>query len=167
MNFSFELPRNNKELLEDANGSNYFVRQVYTAAEIPKHLRGNYTYTIDILIRDIEIKILITIQFCRCTSSPQNKWRILPLRSFRHIFLGNWKCESASNQHFGACHWHIVPYYWESWPNAWRLFEARNIGSSKWLSQSNENGYVLIGDNSAHYRRIYKKEFQGTYWSEK
>lgn len=40
MDFAFEIPRNNKELLEDANCSNYFVKQVYDIAEIPKLLRG-------------------------------------------------------------------------------------------------------------------------------
>ncbi|XP_055296680.1 condensin complex subunit 1-like [Sitodiplosis mosellana] len=39
MNFEFEIPRNNKELLTDANCSNYFVKQIYDAAEIPKELQ--------------------------------------------------------------------------------------------------------------------------------
>lgn len=42
MDFQFEIPRNNKELLGNANGSNYFVVQVYNAAELPTLIRGNY-----------------------------------------------------------------------------------------------------------------------------
>lgn len=44
MNFVFELPRSNKELLEDANCSNYFVKQVYSADEIPPLLRGKFRF---------------------------------------------------------------------------------------------------------------------------
>lgn len=40
MNFAFELPRSNRELLDDANCSNYFVKQVYNPDEIPPLLRG-------------------------------------------------------------------------------------------------------------------------------
>lgn len=42
MSFLFELPRSNKELLEDANCSNYFVKQIYNADEIPAHLRSKF-----------------------------------------------------------------------------------------------------------------------------
>lgn len=40
MEFSFVLPRNNKELLEDTDCTNYYVKQVYSANEIPTQLRG-------------------------------------------------------------------------------------------------------------------------------
>lgn len=41
MDFTFVLPRNNKELLEDGDCSSYFVKQVYNANEVPTQLRGN------------------------------------------------------------------------------------------------------------------------------
>ncbi|XP_031627006.1 condensin complex subunit 1-like [Contarinia nasturtii] len=40
MNFVFEIPRNNKELLEDPNCSNYFVKQIYNVNEIQTQLRA-------------------------------------------------------------------------------------------------------------------------------
>lgn len=40
MDFSFVLPKSNKQLLEDADCSNYFVKQIYNADEIPAQLRG-------------------------------------------------------------------------------------------------------------------------------
>lgn len=41
MDFTFVLPRNNKDLLEDGDGANYFVKQVYNANELQTQLRGN------------------------------------------------------------------------------------------------------------------------------
>lgn len=41
MNFTFEIPRNNKELLTDADCSNYFVKQIYDADQISTQLHGN------------------------------------------------------------------------------------------------------------------------------
>lgn len=41
MDFQFELPRNNKELL-NSDGNNYFVKQIYHVNEIPNQLRGNF-----------------------------------------------------------------------------------------------------------------------------
>ena len=46
MEFTFKLPRNNKELLEDDDGSNYFVRKVYNANEIPTQLRGETEFNL-------------------------------------------------------------------------------------------------------------------------
>lgn len=40
MEFSFIIPRNNKELLEDGDCSHYFVKQIYNANEIQTQLRG-------------------------------------------------------------------------------------------------------------------------------
>lgn len=42
MNFSFDLPRSNKGLLDETNGDNYFVKQIYNTDEIPAHLRGKF-----------------------------------------------------------------------------------------------------------------------------
>lgn len=44
MNFAFELPKSTKELLDDANCSNYFVKQVYSANEIPPLLRSKFRF---------------------------------------------------------------------------------------------------------------------------
>lgn len=44
MDFSFALPKNNKQLLEDADCSNYFVKQIFNADEIPTQLRGTYVF---------------------------------------------------------------------------------------------------------------------------
>lgn len=46
MDFSFALPKNNKQLLEDADCSNYFVKQIFNADEIPTQLRGTYVFKI-------------------------------------------------------------------------------------------------------------------------
>lgn len=40
MEFSFVIPRTNKDLLEDAEVSSYYVKNVYTPNEIPDRLRG-------------------------------------------------------------------------------------------------------------------------------
>lgn len=40
MEFSFVIPRANKDLLEDAEVSSYYVKNVYTHSEIPDRLRG-------------------------------------------------------------------------------------------------------------------------------
>lgn len=43
MEFSFVLPRNNKELLEDGDCTHYYVKQLYNANEIQTQLRGMYS----------------------------------------------------------------------------------------------------------------------------
>lgn len=47
MNFQFELPRSNKELLDDANCSNYFVKQIYNADEIPAFLSSKFNFSFE------------------------------------------------------------------------------------------------------------------------
>lgn len=53
MNFAFEIPRNNKELLaEDGNCSNYFVKQIYDAPQIPTQIRGKFRVAIELYYID-------------------------------------------------------------------------------------------------------------------
>lgn len=40
MDFTFVLPRNNKDLLEDGDCTQYYVKQQYNANEIPNQLKG-------------------------------------------------------------------------------------------------------------------------------
>lgn len=47
MEFSFIIPRNNKELLEDGDCSHYFVKQIYNANEIQTQLRGELEFKLD------------------------------------------------------------------------------------------------------------------------
>lgn len=43
MEFSFVIPRNNKDLL-DADVSGYYVKQVYNPNELSQHIRGEVTF---------------------------------------------------------------------------------------------------------------------------
>lgn len=46
MDFRFVLPKSKKQLLEDADCSNYFVKQIFSADEIPAQLRGECIWNV-------------------------------------------------------------------------------------------------------------------------
>lgn len=62
MSFVFEIPKRNKDLIEDPNCSNYFVRQVYEINEISKYLRCKFIifiFEIFAKLNEIPIKKVI------------------------------------------------------------------------------------------------------------